>query len=181
MSPIPALRFSHIGLFCVDLERMAEFYRRHLGFTITDRGRLPGADLVFLSRDPTEHHQIALVSGRPEGLPNLIVNQISFRVESLDDLRALWKRLPLDLVSDIHPINHGNAWAVYFRDPDGNRLEVYLDTDWYIAQPCREPLDLDLSNDEIRAQTRAFCEGQPGFEPIESWRARIAEKIRAGE
>jgi catechol 2,3-dioxygenase len=179
MSPAFSLRFSHVGLFCMDLDRMVHFYNRHMGFTITDRGHLPSGEICFLSRDPREHHQIALVAGRPANVPDLIVNQISFRVDGIDEIKAFYKTLPQDLVSDIQPVNHGNAWALYFRDPEGNRLEVFSDTDWYIDQPCREPLDLSASSDEIRLQTLRFCESQPGFEPVEAWRARIAEKIRA--
>ena len=46
---------------------MEGFYTRLLGFTVTDRGQLQGAagpvSLVFLSRDPDEHHQIVLATG----------------------------------------------------------------------------------------------------------------------
>jgi catechol 2,3-dioxygenase len=38
---------------------------------------------------------------------------------------------------------HGNAMSIYFRDPEGNRLEVFMDTPWYCEQPLREPIDLD--------------------------------------
>ena len=38
-------------------------------------------------------------------------------------------------------MNHGNAWSVYFRDPEGNRIEIFCDTEWYIEQPCVEDLD----------------------------------------
>ena len=61
----PQLTFSHLGIFVRDLAAMADFYTTRLGFTVTDRGALPGVDLVFLSRDPDEHHQIVLASGRP--------------------------------------------------------------------------------------------------------------------
>ena len=45
-------------------------------------------------------------------------------------------------------MDHGNAWSLYFRDPEGNRLEVFCDTQWYVEQPCLE--DLDLSCRPIR-------------------------------
>ena len=178
MCAAPALSFSHFGLYVTDLERMSEFYARRLGFVITDEGRLGEADLVFLSRDPAEHHQIVLVSGRPADLPPRAINQLSFRVADLAALKLFWQNLPLDEVSDVHPVNHGNAYSLYFRDPEGNRIEVYCDTDWYICQPCRVALDLDAPLNEIRAKTKAFCETQPGFEPIADWRARVAEKMR---
>ena len=53
---------------------MGRFYQDVLGFTRTDKGSMPGPggallELVFLSRDPEEHHQIVFCSGRPEARP----------------------------------------------------------------------------------------------------------------
>src|SRR5688572_23695366 len=66
----PALTFSHFGFFVRDIEHMADFYTRLLGFTVSDRGELdtPRGKMrfVFLTRDPREHHQIVLASGRPD-------------------------------------------------------------------------------------------------------------------
>ena len=177
MSAPASLRFSHVGLFATDLEPLVDFYTRHMGFVITDRGHLPHAELCFLSRDPAEHHQLVLVTGRPEGLANRIVNQISFRVDSLAELRGFYAGLPLDLVSDLDPVNHGISWSLYFRDPEGNRLEVFADTDYYIHQPIKERVDLTQDEDRIRAETRAYCVSQLGFRPMAEWRAEIADKI----
>ncbi|GGC12972.1 hypothetical protein GCM10011494_34820 [Novosphingobium endophyticum] len=177
MTVPPSLRFSHVGLFCTRLEPLVDFYTRHMGFVITDRGRLPHAELCFLSRDPAEHHQLVLVTGRPEGLADRILNQISFRVDSLAELKAFYAALPLDLVSDIDPVNHGISWSLYFRDPEGNRLEVFTDTDWYIEQPIKEVVDLTQDEATILAKTHAYCMGQPGFRPMADWRRDIAAKI----
>ena len=110
--------FSHMG-FCVrDLPRMARFYKEVLGFTQTDSGDLGAVQLVFLSRDPTEHHQVVLASGRPEELAFNIINQISFRVPDLATLRAFLALARADgQASDIQPVTHGNAISVYLRDP----------------------------------------------------------------
>ncbi len=178
MTSAPGLTFSHFGIFVNDLRVMEDFYSRVLGFTVTDRGPLTGADLVFLSRDPDEHHQIVLVSGRPADLPFNVVNQISFRVPSLGDLRRMHAVLAAEpAVTEIRPVTHGNAWSVYCRDPEGNRLEFYLDTPWYIAQPYREALDLALDDAEILRRTEAECRGRPGFQSRAEWRAAIARRM----
>jgi catechol 2,3-dioxygenase len=177
-SPVP-LSFSHIGLFVIDLERMVRFYRDVLGFAVTDRGHLPNGELCFLSRDPREHHQIVLVTGRPEGLPDRIVNQVSFRAATLADLKALYEMLPRSEVSEIAAVTHGIAWSVYFRDPEGNRIEVFVDTEWYIPQPCREPIDLTQSVAWIYAQTRTYCEGQPGFRPLRAWQGELESRLKS--
>src|SRR3546814_6365333 len=86
---------------------------------------------------------------------------ISFRLGSLEDLREFHDFLVAEQVSDIAPINHGNAWAVYFADPEGNRIEAFVDTDWYIEQPCREPLNIGKPARELYRETEAFCRSMP--------------------
>jgi catechol 2,3-dioxygenase len=169
------MRLGHVGLFVIDMERMIDFYSRVLGFAVTDRG----PNITFLSRSPADHHQVVLVAGRPPGLPDRIVNQVSFNVGSLADVQRLHRRVREAAAGEIRPICHGNAWSVYFRDPEGNRVEMFTDTDWYVTQPCAVPLDLDRPEAEIRRETEAFCRGQPGFKPIEAWRAEVARKIAA--
>ncbi len=172
------LSISHIGLYVHDLARMEDFYARVLGFTITDRGKVRGADIVFTSWDPKDHHQVALISGRPKELAYNHINQISFRVACVEDLQAIWQRVRDEPgVHDLRPIDHGNAWSLYFRDPEGNRLEVFCDTDWYISQPCLEELDLSQPAAQIRAKSEAFCRTAPGFKPIAEYRAELAEKM----
>ena len=70
------LSMSHIGLYVHDLPRMEDFYTRALGFTVTDRGKVRDADIVFTSWDPKDHHQVALVTGRPKDFGFNHVNQI---------------------------------------------------------------------------------------------------------
>lgn len=174
-----ALRFSHVGLFVTDMARMVDFYSRVLGFAVTDRGKLGAATLTFLSRDPRDHHQIVLVEGRPEGLPDRIVNQVSFRVDTLAELLSFYRRIRSEKPRELAPRTHGNAWSIYFRDPEGNRIEVFTDTDWHITQPVSEPIDLDRPEEEIRRQTETFCRARAGFRPMAEWRAEIARKIAA--
>jgi catechol-2,3-dioxygenase len=172
------LSMSHIGLYVHDLQRMEDFYTRVLGFTVTDRGKVRGADIVFTSWDPKDHHQVALVSGRPEELPFNHINQISFRVASVEDLQAICRCVKDESgASDLRPMDHGNAWSLYFRDPEGNRLEVFCDTDWYIEQPCLEDLDLSLPAEQIRAKSEAYCRTAPGFKPIKQYQSEIARKM----
>ena len=86
--------FSHFGIHVTNLERMVEFYTRVLGLIVTDRGRLDGGpELAFLSRDPDEHHQMVLVTGRPAGAGYNVVNQISFKLPELADLKTMHTRV----------------------------------------------------------------------------------------
>ena len=49
-----------------------------------------------------------------------------------------------------HEVRPG-TWKLRASDPEGNRLEVFVDTKWHVPQPCAEPLDLMKSDDEIMA------------------------------
>jgi catechol-2,3-dioxygenase len=173
-----ALSMSHIGLYVHDLPLMEAFYTGVLGFTVTDRGKVRGVDIVFTSWDPKDHHQVALVGGRPKDLAYNHINQISFRVASVEDLQTVWRRVKdARGVTDLRPMDHGNAWSLYFRDPEGNRLEVFCDTDWYIEQPCIEDLDLSQPPEQIRARSEAFCRAAPGFKPIGDYQAELAARM----
>lgn len=170
------LSFSHMGFYVRDVERMARFYTEVMGFFITDRGLLGSTQLVFLSRDPTEHHQIVLASGRPTDLAFSVINQISLRVPDLATLRELRRRVQADPdVTELVSATHGNAISIYFRDPEGNRLEVFLDTPWYCEQPLREAIDLAQSDEAIMAAAEQLARSRPRFRPREQWVREMAQ------
>ncbi|TFL14519.1 glyoxalase [Pusillimonas caeni] len=175
----PGLSFSHIGFYVQDIDKMEQFYRELLGFFVTDRGTLSGPSgefkLVFLSRDPDEHHQIVLATGRPDSLSFNVINQISLRADSLATLKRLYTQLAQAGASDIQPVTHGNAVSVYLRDPEGNRVELFVDTPWYVDQPMRVPVDFNLPDDELMQAVEAHARQLPGFQPRGEWRARMAK------
>jgi catechol-2,3-dioxygenase len=170
MTSVPQLSFSHMGIFVTDPARMEDFYTRVLGFSVTDRGLLGSTSLVFLSRDPKEHHQIVLASGRPGAAGFNPVNQISFRMADFAGLREMHRRLQEEGVSELAPVSHGNALSVYFKDPEGNRIELFVDTPWYVQQPVRIPMDMNLPDAELWAWAEAEARKRPGFKPVEQWR-----------
>jgi len=177
VKPAPGLSFSHFGFFVRDIERMAEFYTRLLGLAISDRGELDTprgkVAFVFLTRDPREHHQIVLASGRPDELAFNAINQISFRMQDFAGLREMHRRLQAEGVAELAPVSHGNALSVYFKDPEGNRIELFVDTPWYVQQPLRVPMDMRLSDAQIWAWAEAEARKLPGFTPVEQWRAEV--------
>jgi catechol-2,3-dioxygenase len=164
---------------------MMKFYTEVLGFTVTDKGEAGGMDLYFLSRDPLDHHQIVIASGRPEVMPantanpqfGPSINQISFRVATLADLRDLYGRLQAGGASSFFLANHGIAWSIYAHDPEGNNMEFFVDTDWYMTQPMLIPLDFSKTDQEIVALTKSMCERSPGFEPYADWRKKMAARM----
>jgi catechol-2,3-dioxygenase len=175
--PPPALEFSHMGLYVTDLEAMRDFYTRVLCFLVTDEGLLRGRTLLFLSRDAREHHQIVLVEGRPPEGPYNVVNQVSLRAGSLVELRAFIAGLRREGITDLRTVTHGMAWSVYFPDPEGNHIEVFVDSPWYVEQPISDPMDLERAEEEILEETEARYKDLPSFQPFDEWRAALAKRI----
>ena len=174
-----SLTLSHVGVFVTDMPKMVDFYSGFLGFAVSDRGTLADGrgEIVFLTRDPREHHQFVLATGRPADLHFNIVNQLSFRVDSLETLRELQRGLNNEQATELGPITHGNALSVYFHDPEKNRVELLIDTPWYVPQPCRIPVDLSLSDDELWETIEKKVREMPGFKPVAVWKAEIEKKI----
>jgi catechol-2,3-dioxygenase len=171
---------SHFGIHVTDIARMEEFYTRALGLLVSDRGTLAhGPTLVFLSRDPDEHHQLVLVTGRPPGGGYNVVNQISFKLPSLADLKAAHARMREEGVKEFRIVTHGNAWSVYFADPEGNRVELFVDTPWHTPQPFAEPFDIEAPADAIMAETERICRSRPGFASRAAWRSEQVARMGA--
>jgi catechol 2,3-dioxygenase len=178
MTKPPAVELCHFGLYVHDLDKMVYFYTRAFGLVVTDRGRSPrGFDIAFLSGDPAEHHQLAIAAGRPKEATFSTINQVSFRAQNLDELKRYFAWLANEHVANLETRNHGNAWSIYFSDPEGNRMEVYCPSPWYVSQPFGEPLDLTAPTEAILAKTESMVRQDPTCRPIDQWSAAMREKL----
>lgn len=173
------LKFSHFGIYVSDLVKMEQFYTEILGFFVTDRGLLntPRGEvqLVFLSRDPKTHHQIVLATGRPEEQIFNPINQISLEADSLETLQELYAKFEDLQVPHLDPITHGNAISFYAPDPEGNRLELFIDTPWYVSQPMKIPLDLSKDTNVLMDEVEMHAKALPGFCQRAEWEGRMRE------
>ncbi len=138
----------HFGIFVQDMPKMIDFYTNVLGMTLTDRGM--GDRIVFLSAQPgSEHHEIALANFPDRGKTD--AGQISFRVDTLADLKVLHRKIADYGCEFDRIVSHGIAFGCYFRDPEGNRVEVYWSTGMDYPQPLAEPIDIEAPEQELMA------------------------------
>jgi len=171
----------HVGIHVRDFEAMLGFYQRVFGFVISDIKRGAQSSIVFFTSQPDIHHQFVLASGRAPDEHSRIINQISFRVSSLAELKRIGAAIKHESVEDVAIITHGTAWSIYFRDPEGNRMEAFVDTPWYIDQPFRAPINLDQPEEVLRKETEALCRAQPGFQSIEQYQRRLAQRFESAK
>ena len=83
-----APRLSHVGLYVHDVPKMIDFYTQVLGFVVSDVAE--DGRITFLSRNPSDHHQVVLVRGRETELETPMVQQVSFNVETLENVQRAY-------------------------------------------------------------------------------------------
>ncbi len=170
---------SHFELYVRDTVSMEEFYTSYLGFVVTDRGEGKNA-MVFLSRNPAEHHQLVLNPRQSHKAVESPVDHISFRIDSIANLRVFHKAL-LSSSTTFETVSHGTTWSIYFRDPEENRLELFTDTPWHVNQPCRFEINLELSDEKLLEFTEQTIKDLPGFRAVEDWRQSHIDSISTGQ
>jgi catechol 2,3-dioxygenase len=163
------LSLSHLELRVADLRGMERFYVDVLGFVVTDRGK--GEDgMVFLSMSQGEHHQIVLGKAPRAAAPS-VLDHIALRAPSLEVLRHFRQVLQAHPQAEPQTVSHGTSWSLYLKDPEDNRMEIFVDTPWHVDQPVRFPVDLSLADAELIAFTEARIRQLPGFKRREQWLA----------
>ncbi len=137
----------HVVLRVRDRERAEAFYGGVLGLPIATR--YDALNMTFFSLG--DHHDFAVVAvGEEAPAPDgaaVGLQHVAFKIG--DDLDVL-KRAKADLEAaglKVRPIDHDVTKSLYFKDPDGNGLEVYVDvSDAWRSDPSLiaqgKPLDL---------------------------------------
>jgi catechol 2,3-dioxygenase len=126
---IHAERIGHVVIKVRNLERSRRFYTEILGMDVMME--IPAIRGLFLANNRRDHHEIALFEVGPEadGLhgKQIGLSHIAFRLRSEQDLRAAYKEFKEKDVPISFTVDHGVTKSIYFRDPDGHELEVYVD------------------------------------------------------
>ena len=121
-------RVGHLVLRVKDVARSRRFFEEIMGLPVVGQNQ---RGMVFFSADVKDnHHMLAIVPAR-EGaaLPardQVGMDHVSFELGSFAELQEAYRRLKHNGVEIDHTTYHGVTKSVYFLDPDGNRLEFYV-------------------------------------------------------
>ena len=120
------LGIDHVALNVRDLEKSLDFYVNVLGLPISEREhQKPGVEF-FLDCGPSLIGLIQATSEEPvhyfqhEGIG---ANHFSFRVRTADFDRIVEAMKGRGVSIDFFK-KREKSWSLYFRDPDGNKLEM---------------------------------------------------------
>jgi len=118
-------RFAHAVLATKQFRPMVDWYCTVLSAEVVHENGM----LAFLTYDD-EHHRIAIAA-----LPGLAdkarhsvgLDHLAYTYANLGDLVFTYERLKQAGILPVVTINHGPTTSMYYRDPDGNKVELQID------------------------------------------------------
>jgi len=135
-------QLAHVVRRTARFEELVRWYCTVLGAEVVHSDGM----LAFLTYD-TEHHRIAIA-----GIPGLEeqsmmaagTDHVAFSYGDLGDLLHTYRRLQAAGIAPYWCINHGPTVSFYYKDPDGNRVELQVDT-----MPSAEAIDAWMRSAEF--------------------------------
>ena len=124
-SQIVPYKLAHYVIRTKRFQQMLDWYRTvfHL------KTSFEAPVIAFLTYDE-EHHRIAFLNTAHLPEPDTLrtgVDHVAFTYRSLSDLLQTWERLKAQGIEPFWCINHGMSTSMYYRDPDGNEIELQVD------------------------------------------------------
>ena len=118
----------HVVLCVKDLARSEAFYHELLGISISVRA--PQWSMTFLSLG--QHHDVALLEvsdAEPPPGKTLGVDHVAFKLEGGDEALAAAKQELETAGVRVAGMDHVVTKSLYLLDPDGNKIEIFIDGD----------------------------------------------------
>ncbi len=119
---MPTPKLSHVHLKVNSIPAVLPFYTEVFDMKITeDLG-----SFIFISNDET-HHILALQeTAFPFNNSGQKLYHVAFEVQTEPEFYSFAEKLKT-LRIPFTPVDHGISWAIYFNDPEGNGLELFVD------------------------------------------------------
>jgi catechol-2,3-dioxygenase len=123
LSPV---RLEHAGLRTTRLEAMVDWYCNVLDADIAFRS----PTIAFLRYDERNHRLVIVARAQLVDKPanSAGLDHLAFAYGGADDLGRAFRRL-CDLgIEPQRSTDHGSSLSLYYSDPDGNQIELKVDT-----------------------------------------------------
>lgn len=155
-------KLAHFVLRTGRFQQMREWYVAVLGAKVA----YENGQLCFLSYDD-EHHRVGLVdTGATEqpGPKTRGLEHIAFTYADLPALLDTYERLAQTDILPFWSVNHGPTTSLYYRDPDGNHIELQVDNFATMEDAARfmtselfnlNPFGADIDPRELSRRLRA--------------------------
>jgi catechol-2,3-dioxygenase len=170
--PIAPVQLAHVVRRTTRFDELVEWYCTVLGAKVVQANGM----LAFLTYD-AEHHRVAIarIPGLTEQSDRAVgTDHIAFTHSDLGDLLNTYVRLKKAGIEPYWCINHGPTTSMYYKDPDGSRVEFQVDNlptaesiDRWMRSPefAANPIGIVFDPEELLARYAAG-------EPIEQLTAR---------
>ncbi|WP_051693187.1 VOC family protein [Marinobacterium lacunae] len=120
-------RLGHVLLKTEDIDSAVEFYCDVLGFELVEFKSQGHDKMAFLSLGEKGHDidLIQVSKGEISKVERSRMHHIAFEVGGYESLRDAYFFLTDSGVEIIRAIDHVSQKSIYFKDPDGNIVELY--------------------------------------------------------
>jgi catechol 2,3-dioxygenase-like lactoylglutathione lyase family enzyme len=158
--------FSHVVFMTRRFEEMKAWYMNVFGAEVVHGDPA----LAFLTYDD-ESHRFAIANLdvlKPEaptdaGHGEIGLNHIAYTYASAADLLKTYVRLKEQGLTPYWPVHHGITMSFYYQDPDGNRIELQVETcssddafDYMRSEAfANNPVGVEVDPEELLARYRA--------------------------
>lgn len=118
-------KLAHVVLQTMDLHRLKDWYLEVLDAHVVYENE----GSAFLTFDD-EHHRLAIVQipGLTQRTPTTVgMAHSAYTFDTLADLMAKYRDLKDGGITPRAPVQHGVTTSLYYRDPDGNMVELQID------------------------------------------------------
>ena len=162
---MPPTKLAHVVFQTNRIPAMRDWYCAVLGGRVVYENE----HLSFVTYDD-EHHRVAFVDFGPlapretrielgpKATEQAGLHHTAFTFESMKDLLDTYVRLRDRDVRPFFCVNHGPTTSMYYRDPDGNRVELQIDNfataeegQAWMHSPAfdRNPIGIEYDPDEL--------------------------------
>jgi catechol 2,3-dioxygenase-like lactoylglutathione lyase family enzyme len=118
-------KFAHVVLKTARFDAVIAWYATVLQARVAFRNDF----IAFLTYDD-EHHRVAVINAPQSATADDAaagVHHIAYTYAGLGELLATYRRLEANGIEPARCINHGPTISMYYRDPDGLRVELQID------------------------------------------------------